>query len=95
MLTVMQANYLRVTKTLFSQCVRNYARDKQHPFNKTWDVMKLDIQSFVGKHTEYILEHTDVVIIGGGVIGSSVAYWLKTRAGKGLTVAVIEKDPTV
>ncbi|KPJ11772.1 hypothetical protein RR48_08078 [Papilio machaon] len=37
-------------------------------------------------------EHADVVIIGGGFIGSSVGYWLKTRAGSGLSVVVLEKD---
>nr|XP_006111305.1 FAD-dependent oxidoreductase domain-containing protein 1 isoform X1 [Pelodiscus sinensis]XP_006111306.1 FAD-dependent oxidoreductase domain-containing protein 1 isoform X1 [Pelodiscus sinensis]XP_025039655.1 FAD-dependent oxidoreductase domain-containing protein 1 isoform X1 [Pelodiscus sinensis] len=41
-------------------------------------------------------EQADVVIVGGGVMGWSVAYWLKcleTRKGA-LQVAVIEKDPT-
>jgi FAD-dependent oxidoreductase domain-containing protein 1 len=35
----------------------------------------------------------DVVIIGGGVIGSSVAYHLAAAAGFGGRVAVIERDP--
>ncbi|KPI93884.1 hypothetical protein RR46_13049 [Papilio xuthus] len=37
-------------------------------------------------------EHADVVIIGGGFIGSSVGYWLKTKAGSGLSVIILEKD---
>ena len=36
----------------------------------------------------------DVVIVGGGVIGSSVAYHLTAHAGFGGRVAVIERDPT-
>lgn len=36
---------------------------------------------------------TDVAIIGGGAIGASVAYYLKTMA-PGLAVTVIERDPT-
>ena len=36
---------------------------------------------------------TDVAIIGGGAIGSSVAYFLKTMA-PGLEIAVVERDPT-
>lgn len=40
-------------------------------------------------------EHCDVAIIGGGAVGSSIAYWLKKRAGDGLKVAVVEKDKCV
>lgn len=39
--------------------------------------------------------HCDVLIIGGGGVGSSIAYWLKKRAFSGLNVVVLEKDPTV
>ena len=35
----------------------------------------------------------DVVIIGGGIIGCSTAYYL-TRADNRLKVAVVEPDPT-
>lgn len=42
-------------------------------------------------------EHADIVIIGGGVIGWSVAYWLKRRlmSRDALRVVLVEKDPTV
>lgn len=37
----------------------------------------------------------DVCIVGGGVMGSSTAYWLKQRfPGKKLNVLVVEKDPS-
>ena len=36
----------------------------------------------------------DIVIIGGGVMGCSVAYWLAQRIYKGHKIAVIERDPT-
>lgn len=42
-------------------------------------------------------EHSDVVIVGGGVIGLSVAYWLKRlekRRGA-IQVLVVERDNTV
>ncbi len=38
-------------------------------------------------------ESFDVVVIGGAVMGSSVAYWL-TRMQPGLSVLVVERDPT-
>lgn len=37
----------------------------------------------------------DVLIVGGGVIGSSIAYWLQNKCRDGLTVAVIDKDFSV
>lgn len=37
---------------------------------------------------------TDICIVGGGLIGLSVAYWLKQRNPQGFNLAVIEKDPT-
>ena len=37
----------------------------------------------------------DVCIFGGGIIGTAVAYFIKERAPFSLSVAVIERDPTV
>ena len=39
------------------------------------------------------MRHYDVVIIGGGIVGSSTAYYLRKNGFTG-SVAVIEKDPT-
>ncbi|XP_076875401.1 FAD-dependent oxidoreductase domain-containing protein 1 [Brachyhypopomus gauderio] len=41
-------------------------------------------------------ERTDIVIVGGGVIGWSTAYWLKKKqwGRDGVRVLVVEKDPT-
>uniref|UniRef100_G3U7F7 FAD-dependent oxidoreductase domain-containing protein 1 n=1 Tax=Loxodonta africana TaxID=9785 RepID=G3U7F7_LOXAF len=41
-------------------------------------------------------EHADVVIVGGGVIGLSVAYWLKRLEGRrgAIQVLVVERDHT-
>uniref|UniRef100_A0A672ZR94 FAD-dependent oxidoreductase domain-containing protein 1 n=1 Tax=Sphaeramia orbicularis TaxID=375764 RepID=A0A672ZR94_9TELE len=41
-------------------------------------------------------ERADIVIVGGGVIGWSIAYWLKQkeRVRGGLRVIVVERDPT-
>lgn len=39
--------------------------------------------------------HCDILVIGGGGVGASIAYWLKKRGRDGLNVVVLEKDPTV
>ncbi|XP_074705057.1 FAD-dependent oxidoreductase domain-containing protein 1 [Strix aluco] len=41
-------------------------------------------------------EEADVVVVGGGVVGWSVAYWLKALEGRrhGMKVLVVERDPT-
>uniref|UniRef100_A0A1A9W064 FAD-dependent oxidoreductase domain-containing protein 1 n=1 Tax=Glossina brevipalpis TaxID=37001 RepID=A0A1A9W064_9MUSC len=43
---------------------------------------------------ELFQTHCDILIIGGGGVGSSVAYWLKEKARDGLSVVVVERDPT-
>ena len=42
-------------------------------------------------------ERADIVIVGGGVMGWSIAYWLKQkeRVRGGVKVVVVEKDPKV
>ena len=39
------------------------------------------------------MKHYDVVIVGGGIVGSSTAYYLRKNGFKG-TIAVVEKDTT-
>ncbi|MGC5198535.1 FAD-dependent oxidoreductase, partial [Aphanothece microscopica] len=39
------------------------------------------------------MQSCDVAVIGGGVMGASVAFWL-TRMQPGLAVTVIEPDPS-
>lgn len=40
------------------------------------------------------MQQSDVVIIGGGVVGSSAAYFLASQPGFKGSITVIEKDPT-
>ncbi|MED6240694.1 FAD-dependent oxidoreductase domain-containing protein 1 [Ataeniobius toweri] len=41
-------------------------------------------------------ETADIVIVGGGVVGWSIAYWLKQKEklSRGMRVLVVERDPT-
>lgn len=40
------------------------------------------------------MTHADVLIVGGGIMGSCTAYFLKKELGYAGTVRVIERDPT-
>ncbi|XP_043260193.1 FAD-dependent oxidoreductase domain-containing protein 1 [Colletes gigas] len=59
-----------------------------------WNSNDQDEQIPWSNLTPRMSQNCDVVIIGGGVIGSSIAYWLKKRVYKDFKVIVVEKDPT-
>ncbi|GLV38883.1 lethal (2) 37Bb [Carabus blaptoides fortunei] len=73
--------------------------EAENPISKTFRILGKDIKNATGfeKSTTPIDDfpaHVDVVVIGGGAMGSSIAYWLKERTRRGLSVAVVERDPT-
>ena len=39
--------------------------------------------------------HYDMIVIGGGAIGCSVAFWLMQRVTEGFKILVVERDPQV
>src|SRR5690242_6486564 len=41
-----------------------------------------------------MMERSDVVIVGGGIVGSAAAYFLAADSGFGGSVLVIERDPS-
>lgn len=94
----------------FNRCVhstpKNYKKQIENPFLRTLRILKEDFYRLEGptKHSEereralmgLFPRHADVIIIGGGAIGSSIAYWLKEKTSReGIRVVVIEKDMTV
>ncbi|KAG6446280.1 FAD-dependent oxidoreductase domain-containing protein 1 [Manduca sexta] len=86
----MYCRIIKQTKSLLY--LRPYST--KNPFSKTWNTISQDIPYFFKLREEEIVypEHADIVIIGGGLIGVSTAYWLNTRAGEGISVVVLEKD---
>ncbi|KOB68014.1 FAD oxidoreductase [Operophtera brumata] len=71
-----------------------YCSNHVNPAIKTWKLLTKQVPAALGVgETEYVYpEHADVVIIGGGFIGASAAYWLKSRAVHGIEVVVLDKD---
>ncbi len=49
---------------------------------------------YVGMRDRTHLRASDVVIVGGGVVGSSIAFFLADDADFAGTITVVEKDPT-
>lgn len=54
---------------------------------KAGDFRKVDNRMFPS--------HADVAVIGGGIMGASIAHWLMARNPHNLHVVVLERDPTV
>lgn len=58
------------------------------------DIINLSKGRLDVPESEVFPAYVDVAIIGGGIVGSSIAFWLKHRVAQGLNVLVIEKDPS-
>ncbi|XP_020856357.1 FAD-dependent oxidoreductase domain-containing protein 1 [Phascolarctos cinereus] len=95
---------LRVSRGLLSRGLRTRSRGPIDDKDGKWTEFKRKLQVFwPGGSWEAFSgtihlppEHADVVIVGGGVIGWSVAYWLKRLEARNNTirVLVVERDPT-
>lgn len=77
---------------------------KEHPYLRALRILNNDVKSvFQAPNLTKMMDvshifptHVDVVIIGGGGMGSSIAYWLKEKTSReGINVVVLEKDLTV
>lgn len=103
MLTRQLRTFIHFQKRLFHSSKVNRQKGKsEHPFKRTVRILSEDfknltnIKEYNKKIQNLFPSHADVVIIGGGAMGSSIAYWLKEKTGKeGLDIIVLEKDPTV
>ncbi|CAG9833590.1 unnamed protein product [Diabrotica balteata] len=81
-------------------------RQRENPFWRTIRILGDDFKKFkefkepTPEEQQWLLRrhfprHVDIVIVGGGAIGSAIAYWLKLKSNyDGLRVLVLDKDPT-
>lgn len=87
-------------------CSSDDSSNPRNPLSKLGRALKNDMKYLVSildghvdennlKPKHWFPNYCDILIVGGGVIGSSIAYWLQQRALNGLHIVVVEKDPSV
>lgn len=77
---------------------------RENPIQRTIRILASDVKKTFSKIKNIkrpqivnaIPTHTDVLIVGGGAMGSSIAYWLKEKTNfDSFNLVVLEKDLTV
>lgn len=70
--------------------VRLPGADEPRP--NAFEVFKKQLENFTNfEKLKQVPKHTDILVVGGGLVGSFVAFWLKKNSPS-LSVTVIEKD---
>ncbi|XP_064458174.1 FAD-dependent oxidoreductase domain-containing protein 1-like [Ornithodoros turicata] len=69
------------------------------PGRKVFNIFKEEFKGYLKPRSKDIPEppfpkEVDILVVGGGIMGSSIAYWLKQRAPESFTLNVLERDLT-
>ncbi|OWF46121.1 FAD-dependent oxidoreductase domain-containing protein 1-like [Mizuhopecten yessoensis] len=85
----------KITDTKQSQGPKFVDESELHPENVKPAGKKLQ-SLIIGKGSEgdptFVPGQTDIAIIGGGLVGSAAAFWIRKQSKKGYSVTVIERD---
>lgn len=70
------------------------------PLKRAFRILKNEFKDIIqGKfslpESKVFPSHVDVLVVGGGIIGSSIAYWIRSKIFGEFRVCVIDKDLTV
>ncbi|XP_052094541.1 FAD-dependent oxidoreductase domain-containing protein 1-like isoform X1 [Mytilus californianus] len=79
---------------------KEYKTPSAGSYHSPWIILKEEVKSITGAFTtghvtparNIIPREADILVIGGGLVGNSVAYWLKKRNPKGVNVTIVERD---
>lgn len=91
-------------RTIPARCVGDDERNRLSdgsisPELKVFNIFRDEFKGYMKKGGSGTPEppfpkEVDILVIGGGIMGSSVAYWLKQRAPESFSLAVVERDLT-
>ncbi|KAH8034366.1 hypothetical protein HPB51_023496 [Rhipicephalus microplus] len=70
------------------------------PDRRAFKILRDEFRGYMKPKSSEVQEplfpkEVDILVVGGGIMGSSIAYWLKQRAPESFSLAVLERDLTV
>nr|XP_037269760.1 FAD-dependent oxidoreductase domain-containing protein 1-like [Rhipicephalus microplus] len=69
------------------------------PDRRAFKILRDEFRGYMKPKSSEVQEplfpkEVDILVVGGGIMGSSIAYWLKQRAPESFSLAVLERDLT-